>query len=421
MRINVAIPEAHVKKPVLDAALEAVTRLNEDLIASGQSPTSRQLIAKGARWQPEKPGDEHFDHGGLINVRGHGDCDDWAPLHAATLRVTGEDPGARAVVKKSGPKRWHAIVQRSNGTIDDPSLAAGMPGPGMHGVVGACLPMMTQPERSSVAGAYIATPHLALRPIADRHGQIESWQARTDLPWHWRPTGSPSDLAMVTLHRSPVSSQAVVGSLRGAWQLGIASETAHPEQLKRLAALADACDGMPYEEVAERYGAEHADAAAAVVGGFFGKAFRGLKKLAKKAISPLAKTALSFVPGGNLASMALSAASPLLKKSVARAKHLPPEQRAAALAPPPVRMREPPDLMVRQPAAPIVLRPQDPNVPLLTTFADRLQRAYEFGRSPAPPARPPATSSPAWRRPATRSPRRPATSSPARPRGAWPR
>jgi hypothetical protein len=395
MRINVAIPEAHVKKPVLDAALEAVTRLNEDLIATGKSPTSRQLIAKGARWKPEKPGDEHFDHGGLINARGHGDCDDWAPLHAATLRVTGEDPGAKAIVRKSGPKRWHAIVQRSNGSIDDPSLAAGMPGPTV-GVMGAALPIMTAPIRTSVSGSYIATPSLALRPLAERDGQVESWQARADLPWHWKPTGTPSDLAMVTLHRSPVSSQAVVGALRGAWHLGLASGTAHPEQLRRLSALADACEGMPYEEVVERYGQEHADAAAAVVGGFFGKAFRGIKKLAKKAILPLAKTALSFVPGGNLASMALSAASPLLKKNVAKAKHLPPNQREFATAPPRYPMPPPGQSMRAQ--APTIVRTEDPNVPLLTTFADRLQRAYEFSaRNGGAPSRP------------------------VQPRGAWPR
>mgnify|MGYP003525212302 CR=1 FL=1 len=40
MRLMIAIPEANVKKPVLDGALEAVTRLNEDLIRSGASPTS---------------------------------------------------------------------------------------------------------------------------------------------------------------------------------------------------------------------------------------------------------------------------------------------------------------------------------------------------------------------------------------------
>lgn len=322
-----------MKKPVLDGALEAVTRLNEDLIRSGVSPTSDQLIAQGAKWEPEPPGQEHFDHGALIAKRGKGDCDDWAPLHAATLRVTGEDPGAMAVVRKSGPKRWHAIVQRSDGSIDDPSLAAGMPGRGeAWGVVGAAIPLMFAPDTvhgvSGEVGSFIATPHLALRPVADRYGQVEAWQARADLPWHgWQPGSSPTDVAMASLHQSPVSSQAIVGAVRGAFRMGMANG-ADPEHLKRLSAISDACNGYPWEEIAASYGPEHADAAAQIVGGFFGKAFKGLKKLAKKAVSPLASAALSFVPGGSLVKTAFDMASPMLKGSVKKGRHLPPEQRA---------------------------------------------------------------------------------------------
>jgi len=343
LRVVLAIPEAHVKAPVLDGALEAVTRLNESLIKAGASPTSDQLIDAGAKWRPEKPGDEHFDHGGLIAKRGHGDCDDWAPLHAATLRVTGEDPGAKAIVRKSGEKRWHAIVQRSDGSIDDPSLDAGMPGPRVVGMRGAVIPTMFRPERvhgvGGSVGSFIAKPHLALRPVADRHGQVESWQARADLPWHWHPSGSPSDAAMVSLHQSPVSDQAVVGAVRGAFRLGLVNG-ADPEHLKRLSAIADACEGYSWEEIAGCYGPEHANAAGQIVGSFFGKLGKGLKGLAKGALkiaSPLAKGALSFVPGGGLASSALSMASRGLQKSVAQKKHLPPQQRAAALraAPPP--------------------------------------------------------------------------------------
>lgn len=334
MRINVAIPESNVKAPVLDAALETVTRLNEDLIRDGKSPTSQQLLDKGAIWQPEKPGDEHFDHGGIINSRGHGDCDDWAPLHAATLRVTGQDPEARAVVRKSGPKRWHATVIRGDGTEDDPSLAAGMPGPARQiGARGATLPLMVAGQRvhgvNGEVGSFINTPHVALRPVADRHGQLESWQARADLPWHWHPGDSPADLAMATLHRSPVSDQAIVGAVRGAFRLGVVSG-ADPEHLKRLSAIEDACNGYDWEEIAALYGPEHATAAGQVVGSFFGKALKGLKKLA----SPLLKGALSFIPGGGLATQAFDMASGALKKGLSKGRHLPPEQRATlALTP----------------------------------------------------------------------------------------
>jgi hypothetical protein len=333
LRVNIAIPEAQVTKPVLDGALEAVTRLNEQLIAEGSTPTSHQLIQQGARWQPERPGDEHFDHGALIAQRGHGDCDDWAPLHAATLRATGEDPGANAVVKKSGPKRWHAIVERSDGTVDDPSLAAGMPDPARRvGVRGAWLPSMWQRRPASVDGAYIAQPQLALRPIADRYGQPEAWQARADLPWHWAPPGhAPLDVAMASLHASPVSDQAVVGALRGAYRLGVAGGCAHTEDLERVAAIADACDGASWEDLAREYGPDHATAAGAVVGSFFGKALKRIGKVAKGAVR-FASPALSLVPGGSVATAAFNAASPHVKHAVLKQANVPPAHRERAPA-----------------------------------------------------------------------------------------
>jgi len=129
MRIRIAVPEEHVHPDVVNAALESVTRLDEHMIRSGQTPTSHELITAGAVWRPENMGDEHFDHGGTIAQRGWGDCDDWAPLHAATLRASGEDPGASAIVVPSGPSTYHAVVKRSSGDIDDPSIAAGMKPP----------------------------------------------------------------------------------------------------------------------------------------------------------------------------------------------------------------------------------------------------------------------------------------------------
>lgn len=331
MRINVAVPEKFVSAPVLNGALETVTRLNEALIRAGQSPTSDSLIEQGARWQPEPPGAEHFDHGGLIAGRGHGDCDDWAPLHAATLRVTGEDPGAKAIVRRSGPQRWHALVRRSDGSFDDPSIEAGMPGPGRSaGVHGAWLPIMAEGRRvhgvGGHVGSYLAQPQLALRPLLDRMGQVEAWQARADLPWHWKPGKSPTDVAMVSLHQSPVSDQAVVGAVLGAYDLGATSGNADPEHLKRLLAIADACDGCPWEELAQRYGDQHATAAGAVVGSLFGKIFKGIKSVAKHAISP----ALSLIPGGGLAKAAFSMASPALRKALSRGHHKKPSARRIA-------------------------------------------------------------------------------------------
>lgn len=344
MRLQIAIPESHVSAPVLNGALEAVTRLNESLLEAGDTPTDLELIAKGARWQPEPPGQEHFDHGGIIAERGNGDCDDWAPLRAARLRVTGEDPGAKAVVRKSGEKRWHATVIRSDGTEDDPSLDAGMPGRG-RGARAAVVPRMPAAGVHGIngeVGTFIDMPQLALRPIADRDGQLESWQARADLPWHAAPPGeTAADIAMVTLHRTPVSSQAIVGAARGAFRMGLING-AHPEQLKRLSAFADACEGASWEELAETYGPEHAAAACQVVGSFFGKALRGIKKAAGKVVKPLAKAALSAVPGGGLVTAAFNAASPTLKRAVMKQKHVAPSSRQPVqVVPPPARAAAP--------------------------------------------------------------------------------
>jgi hypothetical protein len=252
-------------------------------------------------------------------------------------------------VRKSGPKRWHCIVKRSDGSIDDPSIEAGMPAPGRRvGIRGAVQPPMSE-RLHGVGGAYISMPQLAMRavPAYDGSRQPEAWQARTDLPWHWQPGRSAADVAMVSLHRSPVSDQAIVGACHGAIRLGEASGFANDDHLDRIAAIRDMVEGATWEEICGDYGREHADAAAQVVGSFFGKIFRAVKKVAtaplqvakvipgvshamKFASGPLGRTALSFIPGvGPLASMALQAASPELQKLVRSGRHLPPAQRPA--------------------------------------------------------------------------------------------
>jgi hypothetical protein len=281
MRINVAVPEAHVSRPVLDAALEATTRLNESMIHAGEVPLFDQ-VKDHIRWKPEPPGQEHFDHAGIVIGRKWGDCDDMAPFAAASMRATGEDPGAKAIVKRSGPQRWHAVVERSDGTIRDPSRETGMGQ--TNGVLGSALPLMRVPGTAAVNGAYVVRPQLALRPVrSTRTGEVEAWQARADLPWNWtHDERSPADVAMATLHASPVSSEAIVGACEGLIRLGEANDVPD-EVLSRAAAIRDACEGCPWEELAGMYGEEDATAAGALVGSFF-------SNLAKKAAPLLSNT-----------------------------------------------------------------------------------------------------------------------------------
>ena len=156
MLIRIAVPEAQVNEAVLNPALEAVTSLNEQLIKQGLSPTFHQALKGGVRWKPEpKDGYESFDNGTLVSQRNWGDCDDLAPLRAASLRSTGEDPYAQAIVYRSGPKRWHAVVQRGDGNIEDPSEMAGMRA--AQAYVGSAAPIIARMPRSAVLGVCVGS------------------------------------------------------------------------------------------------------------------------------------------------------------------------------------------------------------------------------------------------------------------------
>lgn len=331
MRLKIAIPESHVAPRILNAGLEAVTRLNESLLQNNEVPSFERALRYGVRWRPEPVGDEHFDSADQVIGRKWGDCDDLAPWHAASLRHSGEDPGATAVVRRSGPKRWHAVVRRSDGSIDDPSKRAGM-GPNVApGVFGAAVPFMLPPS-AVVGGAYEIRPSIAVRPV---YGEL---QARADLPWQWHEhevldKPNANDIAMTALHTAPVASTALVGAIDDAIRLANCCGAGDPEHIARLSAIADGCEGATYEELAELYGPDHARAAAVAVVGIFGglkKLGRGIGKLAKGAL-PIVSKGLQFVPGvGPIASTALDAGSKVL-----RGGRRPPPPAAVRSNPPP--------------------------------------------------------------------------------------
>lgn len=263
MRIRIAVPEAHVGPGPIDAALEAVTRANEGLISSGAVPTADRAIAAGVRWKPEPPGDEHFDVASTVVVRGWGDCDDLAPYKAASLRVTGEDPGAYARVVESGPNRYHAIVQRSDGSIDDPSADAGM--------------YEYRPPVQPHMGARPRGPHVQHRIVGPYH------VARCDVPW----TGT--SMAVSGHGWGHTYAEAVQDAVQGVCVVGEGASIIHPEHALRLHALHALLSGANPEEVAEVMHAYGLTQARKVVGSLFGS-------LLKTA------TAMAPIPGAGLVS-----------------------------------------------------------------------------------------------------------------------
>jgi len=112
----------------LDAALEGlvevgVAELTSPAVGGGEWPT---LYTSGVRYQRERDTEDWLPPSSVM-AAGWGDCEDLASWRTAELRVSGEDPTARAIVIRSGPRTWHAVVERENGAyIEDPSAVLGM-------------------------------------------------------------------------------------------------------------------------------------------------------------------------------------------------------------------------------------------------------------------------------------------------------
>ena len=223
MRIRLAIPDHLVTAPALEAALEATMLANEASIHAGEVPTLSAAIAGGVRWKPEPYTDgEHFDLAHQVAARGWGDCDDLAPWLAAELRASGDDPGARPRVVKTGRSRWHVVVETSDGKILDPSKWAGMKSRGAS--VSGVQPSITKPMALPQGGALCVVPHAG------------KWWARCDLPW----ADGSGHLASHGRARTP--EQALDRAVAGALVCGDAIESPLVETARALASglLADA-------------------------------------------------------------------------------------------------------------------------------------------------------------------------------------
>lgn len=243
MDVRIAVPEEHITAPILNAGLEMNTRVNEKLIEAGKSPTFREAVKAGVRWRPEPPGLESFDHGTKVIKRGWGDCDDLAPLHAASLRVSGEDRGAKAIAYQSGPHRWHSIVQRSDGRLEDPSQNAGMRV--QKGSEAAGIPPAVVGCMASMRG--INGP---VRPfVAVRRDEV-GWIARTDVPWQG------SDYAISVRDHGESPSAALARSMKRAAIVGGCARVVSGEHMDKLYCLSGLLSGESARDCAGVFGAD---------------------------------------------------------------------------------------------------------------------------------------------------------------------
>lgn len=300
MRIRIAVPDAHVSPEVLNAALETTTRANEAILASGAAEPISEAIRNGAvRWKPEPFKDgEHFDMLDTVHRRGWGDCDDLAPALAAELRHKGADHGARAVVRRSGPKRWHAVTELSSGEQLDPSEWAGMyeykkkhgdtfvNGPGSYGLHGTSI--------VGVCGDLVSAM-LGVKPYGG------GYSARCDLPM------VDGDMAVVGVSMHPDPVEAIGRAVNTACIVGATSGAVTPEDIARAICVRACFEGHVPEEV---HALVQHHMSGAEVGSLFGSIFHGLGKIASPVVS-LAKKAAPFIPIPGV-SLAAQAADSLL-------------------------------------------------------------------------------------------------------------
>lgn len=105
----------------LSAALEGLTSLNRLIMRRQEIPPLRDSGVVYAC-----PPFKVWRHCAEVGRSGWGDCESLSAWRAAELNVTGEDPEARVFVYRSGPHKYHAIVERGDGTLEDPSVEHGM-------------------------------------------------------------------------------------------------------------------------------------------------------------------------------------------------------------------------------------------------------------------------------------------------------
>lgn len=99
-------------------------------IALRSDPRIPPLYRSGVRYMREPKGRETFRDLYVTLAHKGGDCAHLAAWRVAELQEGGENATLRIqwVTTRRGPRIFHVLVRRGNGTIEDPSKLLGMKG-----------------------------------------------------------------------------------------------------------------------------------------------------------------------------------------------------------------------------------------------------------------------------------------------------
>jgi hypothetical protein len=211
------------------AALEGLTRVNEGLMQRQAIPP---LYQAGVRYKDE-PRDV-WRHALDVLGEGWGDCEDLSAYRAAELRHTGEDPAAAVNVYKSGPSRYHAVVLRGDGTIEDPSKVLGM---------GAKPAMNLKPTRSANLVGADPTPADAFTfeiiKVPQGYGRRGGFRGYFRIPLGVLP-GAVGPQAMFTLGPQVPTADAALTAAAASAQKALLDNPAIKDALSKVPAVAQA-------------------------------------------------------------------------------------------------------------------------------------------------------------------------------------
>jgi|SoiMetStandDraft_2_1073263.scaffolds.fasta_scaffold28679_3 hypothetical protein len=107
-----------IPRPVLGAAVEGLAGVNCAIlhVLDGRMP---RLYESGVRYR--QPGKLTWHTIADLYDLGFGDCKDLAAARCAELRFFEGEPAMPLVYETRRAHRWHAVVQRADGAIEDPS------------------------------------------------------------------------------------------------------------------------------------------------------------------------------------------------------------------------------------------------------------------------------------------------------------
>ena len=121
---NVNLPTT---RPAMDRALGVLQGISRLIIRRARKDGVQlpSLYQSGVRYVREPDGREWWQTVADNLLTGEGDCEDLATHRAAELNEYAGEPAIARTVQ-TGKHMFHAIVERGDGTIEDPSAALGM-------------------------------------------------------------------------------------------------------------------------------------------------------------------------------------------------------------------------------------------------------------------------------------------------------